>query len=335
MRKLLVFTLVAMIIMLTACAKPAATPSPTPAPEGFDKIRIAGGYMGGSLYSISVGMMQIAKAAWGKDIRLSIEETGGGVDNVVRVGAGYDHMCNMSQIDLAENNNREGAYKDAKHDVTAAIIWPYGYHVFWYTTLDNKGWTARDLQGKTISNNTEGGMAYKLCTKALDASGITVTERNMTQSAGAKAVLEGTIVAHGTIVYASAWDEVAGRKGVWLVPPHPDDIPKILAKYPYFSRTKFIGSNYFKVQGGGNDIDTAGCFNCWSVRADMPDDLVYKLVKAAYENVDMLGAAYKPTGTSKPEDALQWVTKNSIHPGAAKYYREMGVNIPEELVYKK
>ncbi len=338
-------TVVLMASTLVACgsAQPTAAPTTTasgattaaPAPQTFDKVRFAGGYMGGTIYSVAMGMMQVAKKAWGDKVQLSIEETGGGVDNIVRTSMGTDQMCESNNLELLDCNNRQGSYKASKYDLAVTMVMPYESDVFWFTTMANKGWTARDLQGKTISNNTEGGMAYRLCKQILDFLGIKVTERNMTQADAATAMIEGTIVAHGTLVYAAPWDEVAARKGIWLVPPHPDDIPKIMEKFPYFAKTTFYGSKYFKTQGGGNDILTVGLKQGWVVQANMPDDMVYNLIKTAYESTTALAAAYKPMEALSAKDILTWPLKGSIHPGAAKYYQEKGITIPEDMIYKK
>jgi TRAP-type uncharacterized transport system substrate-binding protein len=39
---------------------------------------------------------------------------------------------------------------------------------------------------------------------------------------------------------------------------------------------------------------------------------------------------YKPTTVTKPEDVLRSVIP--IHPGAARYYKEVGVNIPADMI---
>ena len=65
-------------------------------------------------------------------------------------------------------------------------------------------------------------------------------------------------------------------------------------------------------------------------RADLPDDLVYQLVKATFENQLRLVKV-----TSAASDTLpQNVDKNTFmpfHPGAVRYYREKGKKNPPPL----
>jgi uncharacterized protein len=71
-------------------------------------------------------------------------------------------------------------------------------------------------------------------------------------------------------------------------------------------------------------------FNFGIGRADLPDDLIYQLVKAVFENQPRLLKA-----TSAARDTLpQNVVKNTFlpfHPGAVRYYREIGISLPDSL----
>jgi TRAP-type uncharacterized transport system substrate-binding protein len=66
-------------------------------------------------------------------------------------------------------------------------------------------------------------------------------------------------------------------------------------------------------------------------RADLPDDLVYRLAKAVFENQHRLVKVTSLAGDTVPQNAV----KNSFmpfHPGAVRYYREVGIKIPDALI---
>ena len=66
-------------------------------------------------------------------------------------------------------------------------------------------------------------------------------------------------------------------------------------------------------------------------RADLPDDLVYQLVKTTFENQPRLVKAHSAASETLPQN----VVKNTFlpfHPGAVRYYREIGMSIPDSLV---
>lgn len=59
------------------------------------------------------------------------------------------------------------------------------------------------------------------------------------------------------------------------------------------------------------------------VNADMPEDLVYSITKAIMEHRDDIATAVPLWATLAPETAP--ATSVPLHPGAARYYREIGV----------
>jgi TRAP transporter TAXI family solute receptor len=66
-------------------------------------------------------------------------------------------------------------------------------------------------------------------------------------------------------------------------------------------------------------------------RADPPDGLVYELVKAVFKNQDRLAKVTPLARDTLPQN----VVKNTFmpfHPGAVRYYREIGIKIPDALV---
>jgi TRAP transporter TAXI family solute receptor len=79
------------------------------------------------------------------------------------------------------------------------------------------------------------------------------------------------------------------------------------------------------------DYATLGVYNFAIGRADLPNDLVYQLVKAIHENQPRLAQIHSAARETLPENALK-DTFLPFHPGAIRYYREIGVKIPESLV---
>lgn len=58
----------------------------------------------------------------------------------------------------------------------------------------------------------------------------------------------------------------------------------------------------------------------------MSEEDAYTFVKTICENVDALATYYAPASCVNVEDALNGLPKDvPIHPGAAKYYQEVGV----------
>jgi TRAP transporter TAXI family solute receptor len=81
------------------------------------------------------------------------------------------------------------------------------------------------------------------------------------------------------------------------------------------------------------DINTIAQPNFLSVRADVPEDAVYLITKTIYENLPFLNAIHGATKAMSVEKAIAGLPM-PLHPGAAKYYQEVGIQIPDRLLAK-
>lgn len=83
--------------------------------------------------------------------------------------------------------------------------------------------------------------------------------------------------------------------------------------------------------GQAEDINTIAQPNFLAVRADIDDEAVYMITKTIYENLPFLNAIHKATKVMAVEKALAGLPM-PLHPGALKYYKEIGLEIPERLM---
>jgi TRAP transporter TAXI family solute receptor len=85
--------------------------------------------------------------------------------------------------------------------------------------------------------------------------------------------------------------------------------------------------------GQKEDVTTIAQPNFLAVRSDVDEEAVYLITKTIYENLPFLNAIHKATKAITPEKAMAGLPM-PLHPGAAKYYKEIGLTIPEELIAK-
>jgi TRAP transporter TAXI family solute receptor len=83
--------------------------------------------------------------------------------------------------------------------------------------------------------------------------------------------------------------------------------------------------------GQTKDINTIAQPNFLAVRADVDEDAVYQITKAVYENLPFLNAIHGATKAMAIEKAIAGLPM-PLHPGAARYYQEVGIKIPERLM---
>ncbi len=79
------------------------------------------------------------------------------------------------------------------------------------------------------------------------------------------------------------------------------------------------------------DIQTVAQPNFLGVHADVPEEHVYLITKTIYENLAFLQAIHPATKAMAIEKAIGGLPA-PLHPGAARYYKEVGIDIPDSLM---
>ncbi len=125
-----------------------------------------------------------------------------------------------------------------------------------------------------------------------------------------------------------AVQHVGAKEPVTFLNLSPQQIEAIRRAMPEFSRSKIAAGTYHLLD---KDYITVGVYNFAIGRPDLPDDLVYQLVKAIFENQSRLVKATSAASDTLPQNAAK-NTFLPFHPGAVRYYREIGIKIPESLV---
>jgi len=85
--------------------------------------------------------------------------------------------------------------------------------------------------------------------------------------------------------------------------------------------------------GQTKDFHTVAQPNFLAVNADVPDEDVYLVTKTIYENLAFLNNIHAATKAMSLKAAIAGLPL-PLHPGAAKYYKEAGLTIPDRLMAK-
>ncbi len=83
--------------------------------------------------------------------------------------------------------------------------------------------------------------------------------------------------------------------------------------------------------GQKTDINTISQPNFLAVSPDVSEETVYLITKTIYENLPFLATIHKATKVMNIQKAIAGLPV-PLHPGAAKYYKEVGIKIPASLL---
>lgn len=83
--------------------------------------------------------------------------------------------------------------------------------------------------------------------------------------------------------------------------------------------------------GQTKDVQTIAQPNFLAVNASVDEEHVYMLTKTMYENLGFLSAIHPATKAMAVEKAMAGLPV-PLHPGAARYYKEIGLDVPARLM---
>jgi TRAP transporter TAXI family solute receptor len=162
--------------------------------------------------------------------------------------------------------------------------------------LEEMGWTTDDFELATELKASEQSQA--LCDNNIDAFVYTVGHPN------------GSIKEATTACDAN------------LVNVQNEATDKLVGENPYYSYATIPGGMY---RGTDEDTTTFGVRATFVTSTAVSDEVVYELVKAVFENFEDFKKLHPAFATLEKEQMVSASLSAPLHPGAEKYYREVGL----------
>ncbi|MGA3174926.1 MAG: TAXI family TRAP transporter solute-binding subunit [Syntrophorhabdales bacterium] len=131
--------------------------------------------------------------------------------------------------------------------------------------------------------------------------------------------LDGGFIAGGYPI--AAYNELAVQKAVRIVPVDEGKVKKIVAEHPYYYRTTVKAKSY---KGLEQDTTIMGFTTGLWTHAGLSDDIVYKFLKNLFDHRNDYYAIHSTAKELTPQSALNGLSV-PLHPGAEKYFREVGI----------
>ena len=198
--------------------------------------------------------------------------------------------------------------------------------------------TLADLRGKHISLGQPASGTVADARVVLAAAGL--TEKDMTAEylrpgVAAANVKDGTLDGFFIIggVPVPAIRDLAAETPIRLIPVEDDVLAKMRESSTSYRRSTIPSGTY---PGISAETPSIGFDALWIVSADAPDDLIYAITKALWNDATQrLLEARAPLGKQvRVEDALDGLSI-PLHPGAKRFYREAGLPVDQHGVLGK
>ncbi len=186
-----------------------------------------------------------------------------------------------------------------------------------------------DLEGKKISVFLMGGTADITTAIIFEALGISDFQaRYLDGTDGLSALQDGSIdamVYTGGLSPSVLMEMAASRNGMKILPFTQDEVDAVEAASDGILRSRTIPAGCYN--GEDSEILTVGSSVPICVSNDLPEELVYQIVKTLEEHHDELADTLSAASYSTAANTLEnWGDSIiPIHPGAERYFRELGL----------
>jgi hypothetical protein len=304
-----------------APAEPAPAPAPAPSGEKV-KITLATGGTSGTYYAVG-GVLGTVLGPKLTLSDLSVESTGASKANVNMITDGEAQMAILQSdvINYAHNgtNTFEGEVEDN-------ALWIAGIYNETVQILAKPGIkNVADLKGKTVCVGDVGSGTEVNAWQVLSAAGLTKDDINAVNGSfqdGVDQLKDGKIDAAFTVAGAptTAIVDYATTNELNLVSLSDSELAAIRSQYPFLVQDNLAAGTY---TGQTDEVVCVAVQAALVASKDLSEDVVYEFTKAMFENQADLEAGHAKFGFLDPKVAS--VGTVPLHPGAEKYYKEIGV----------
>src|SRR5215813_5133311 len=322
-RRLLLLSAAIMASAVAGCTATSDAVAPNP-------VTVSAGIPGGVYHPVGNAICRMFNLESEHQARPCIAmSSDGSVSNIQRVESG-DSAFGLSQTDVAlAAFQGEGPFAAAGPDPKLRLVialYPEAFTVV--AGADTGIRDFQDLRGKRVGIGTS-GVGYNFTRDVILKSygGTTSGPERVLEFAPAdqnQALCNHKVDA----IIFEAWhpngltQEATTDCRARLVRVAGQPIDQLLATHPYYSTFIIPGGMYV---GNPGDVPTIGTRAILVSSSNEPDAVVYAAVKAVFDNYGVFRQLHPALSTLEIKDMVPSEAVLPIHPGALKYYREVGL----------
>jgi TRAP transporter TAXI family solute receptor len=309
----------------------AAVVTGTALAQGTTFLTIGSGSTTGVYFPVATGMAKMINDA-GNGLRANARSTGGSVFNMNALGTGELDAA------VAQNDVVYYAYKGTGLDAfkgkanskirTMAVLYPEVLHVI--ARKDAGINSIADLKGKKVVIGDLGSGTEQTAAQVMDAYGLKFDDLGqalrVSPSQGISLMQDKRADAlfYTVGVGASAIAQIAQTVDVKLVPVAGNQAATLIKKYPFYVRYNVPANSY---RGIGATVPSVAVQATLVTTTALSEDAVYKAMKAAFGEEKDLKAIHPALANNFSYAKAVQGLPAPLHPGAVKFFKEMGVNV--------
>ena len=314
-----------MVFALCACGSSSSAPASSDSSAKKEALTFTTGGEAGTYYAFGSVLAQYVSN--NSDLSVTAITGNGSKANVEDLDAGDVQLgfCQSDVMSYAYDGTNLFAETGAvgSFSVAAALYMEQVQIV----TMNPDIKTVADLKGKIVSIGAQGSGVYFNAIDVLGAYGM--TEADITpvyQSFGDSAEslkdkkIDAAFIVSGAPTTALVDLAATANKPLNVITLEDEHIDNLMADYPFYAKTVIPAGTY---DGLDRDVTTVSIRAMLVCRSDVPEDVVYELMTAMFDNQSELAASHDKFKELSLEGAVAGVSI-PYHPGAEKYLTEQG-----------
>lgn len=285
-------------------------------------------FMTGPQGGVWVPLGGALKGMWEKEMPgLNVTATpGAGLANVRGVDEGKAQIGLSNSSSAVDGQLGKAPFKNKTEKVCQlANLYPQFFQVI--ATKSSGVTSFKDLKGKRLVTQPKGNTGEALTATILELNGMTYKDlsRANFQAGYTDAVSmmkdgHADVFTLGTVAPASSVMDLGNSREIVVVPVDDATMKGMQDMNPAYNKLIIKAGTY---PGQDKDVPAIGYFTHVIVACDLPEDDVYKMVKIMAENIPTM-ASVSATMTNLTPQVMATEMGVPLHPGAAKYYKEVG-----------
>ena len=279
----------------------------------------------GTYYFIGAGFAAIINK-YVPEVRVTAESTAASTENARLIIRGKMDM-GLACMGTLNDLKKQGM------DVSKVRLIAVGHtsDAHWIVRKESPIKSIYDFKGKVIGVGPAGSATLNIYSKKHLKVGWGLTFKDFkpkylafheTITAIRDKTIDAGIIAAGYPIAAVM--ELARDIPIRLLEVEPEALKRLQAKFPNVCPMVIPAGTY---KGINKDVHTYTLPQMWICRADLPADLVYKIIKAVYDHPEERDAIHPMAKKYTIENAFRGTKSVPVgfHPGAIRYYKEKGI----------
>ena len=309
----------------------AATMMAAALPASAQQLSIATGGTGGVYYPIGGGFAEMINNHI-DGAQATAEVTGASVENMGLIMRGDADLALVLADTAYQAYTGTGDFDGRQIENTRALASVYPNAVQLVTLAESDIQSIADLAGKRVSVGAPGSGTELNARALLEANGVNYedfTPQRLNFNETADAIRDGDIDAGFWSVGppTNSILNLAATRDIRLIGLSDEEIANAQEVEAVFAPYELAAGMY---DGMDEAVQTIGIPNVLVVNADMDEELAYQLTQLLFENTDELIAVHPAANDTTIEFTMN-STPVPLHPGALRYFEEVGAEIPDRL----